>query len=244
MVVNFFNFENIDYSAFPKKKWMLNISVVFCALITIAITLWFYKLNVNIAHSGFTQATPMEWIGITAFMYGISLIPFSIVLLVEKFAFKTPIIPLLGLRHTKNAVKNNQIFITLLLIASFILFVMRLFLSQNRQISIIFFIMQIPVNIIEVPCEEIIFRGYVQSIMIRRFGDLAGIIITAVLFFIVHLPVRLLLQNDSVIQSVYQLVFTLVGAVVFGIIARKDRCIYGAAVVHFTVNMCNYMSLM
>ena len=88
------------------------------------------------------------------------------------------------------------------------------------------------------------YRGYVQSIMVRRFGNFPGILITAVLFLVVHFPVRILIQSDSVAHLVFNLAVTLFGGLFFRVFARKDRCIHGPIAVHFSLIICIYIGML
>ena len=78
--------------------------------------------------------------------------------------------------------------------------------------------------------------------MIRRFGDTPGFIVTAVLFSLVHLPARVLTQSENMFQLILSIVILLVGSVIFGYFAKKDKCIYGSALVHYVFNICQYVT--
>jgi len=226
----------------PQKKWQLNIGVCFCLLLTLAVTWWFLEFNRNLADGHSLRS--VEWLGVTAAMYGLALVPLALILLIEACAFKTNILSVLGLRPTPGAVKGKRKYIALIFVVNLAIFLVRRLLRQNGQISPVHFLVQIPCNLLIAFCEEIMFRGYVQGVMTRRLGDVPGILATAVLFFAVHLPVRILFQYTSAAQLVFSLVFTLVGGVLFGVAARKDRCVYGSAALHFSVNICHYITLL
>ena len=225
------------------KKINLNLGVFFCLLITLTTTLWFLEFNRNLSR-GPLNRTAVEWLGITAAMYGLALVPLILILLIEKFAFKTKILPALGLKHRPNAVRGKMKYIALILVMALAVFAVRLLLGKSGEITPVYFLFQIPGNMIIAFFEEVMFRGYVQGVMVRRLGDVPGILATAVLFFIVHLPVRILLQYQKVVQLIGALVFTLAGGIFFGVAARKDECIYGCAALHFSFNICHYIALL
>jgi len=227
----------------PKKKAYLDIGLFFCLLITLAVTWWFYEFNRNLARDSFSL-THIEWLGVTAAMYGLALVPLALVLPIERFAFKTKLLPALGLNPRPNAVKGKLVYIAPIFIVNLIVFAVRYLLRKSGQITPMAFLFQIPANLLVVSCEEVMFRGYIQGVLVRRFGDVPGILAAAVLFLAVHLPVRLLLQYENVVQLTYSLATTLAGGVVFGVAARKDRCIYGSAALHFSFNIFYYITLM
>ena len=243
-VLDFLGFGSMDDFAVPKDRWALNMSVTFCIFITVITTSWFYEYNSNIARDGAPDLTPSEWVGVNAVMYFISLWPLAFVLLVEKILFRNEVMPLLGLKPTPNAVKSKKVIIALFLSAAIIKLGIRLLLQGGREVDFTPLLIAIPNNVVIVPCEEIVYRGYVQSTMIRRFGDLPGILITAILFLMVHFPVRILIQSDTVTQLVFKLAVTLVGGLFFGVFARKDQCIYGSAVLHYALNVCVCIGLL
>lgn len=243
LLSEWFLFEEPGDAELPKRKWHLNARIGFALLITLATTLWFLAFNRNLA-GGSVRMSHLEWLGVTAAMYGLSLVPLLLVLLIEKTVFKSKILPMLGLKPTPGAVTDKLKYIVLIFAVALAVFWARFALHMGGQITWIAFLYQIPENMLVAFCEELVFRGYIQSAMTQKWGDVPGVLATAALFLVVHLPVRILLQYRGPAQLAFSLAFTLVGGVVFGFCARKDRCIYGSAALHFSMNLCHYMVLL
>jgi len=243
MISQLFSFEPIDTAEAPKKKSHLNLGVLFCLLMTLAVTLWFFEFNRNLSRGSYGLTT-VEWLGVTAAMYWLAMVPLVLVLFVEKFVFKAKLLPALGLKHRPNAVLGKMKYIALFIAADLVVFAIRRLLGKHGGITPAYFLLQIPGNLIIAFCEETMFRGYIQGVMVRRFGDAPGILATAALFFVVHLPVRILLQYQNPAQLIGSLAYTLAGGIIFGVVARKDRCIYGSMALHFSFNVGHYITLL
>ena len=243
MISQLFSFEPIGTAEDPKKKSHLNLGVFFCLLITLAVTFWFLEFNRNLSRGSY-GITTVEWLGVTAAMYWLAMVPLVLVLFVEKFAFNTKLLPALGLKGRPNAVMGKMKYIALLIAANLAVFAVRHLLGKHGEITPAYFLFQIPGNLIIAFCEEAMFRGYIQGVMVRRFGDVPGILATAALFFVVHLPVRILLQYQNPAQLIGSLAYTLAGGIIFGIVARKDGCIYGCTALHFSFNVGHYITLL
>lgn len=236
------SFEPARVPALSAKKSHGNIRVIFCLLITLATTLWFFEFNRNMAKGYPSYLTPVEWLGVTTAMYGLSLVPLAAVLLIEKLAFKTKLLPALGLRRKPGAVGSKGKFIALIFAVNLLIFLFRFLLRKNGQFTPVYLLLKIPEHMIIALCEEVMFRGYVQNVMTGKLGDWPGILAAAVLFLVVHLPVRILFQYENPVQLTYSLATTLVGGIFFGAAARKDTCVHGAAALHFAANICHQIA--
>ncbi|MCL2513451.1 MAG: CPBP family intramembrane metalloprotease [Oscillospiraceae bacterium] len=232
-----------------ENKKQLRISVGFCIAFTLIITLLFFAFNYyvyNVYSQGYYfDLNHIQSAALTVYLYTAASALFSAILIIEKFAFNRKLIPLLGLKtgNAKNAVSDKLYFIATLFISACVISFIRIFFINKGQSDFSYLLHEAPNNIIIAFCEEIMFRGYVQNIMIKWLGYIRGVTFTAFLFLLVHLPVRVLLESNTLSRLIYLLFYTLAGGIVFGVIAKRDRCIYGSAFVHFTFNICNYIML-
>ncbi len=76
--------------------------------------------------------------------------------------------------------------------------------------------------------EEVYFRGWLQPVLARAWGDIAGLVVTAVAFAILHL-----LGGD---RSLTTLVNLLLGGLLFGLLALRSGGIVMPLAAHFAWN--------
>jgi len=84
-------------------------------------------------------------------------------------------------------------------------------------------------------CEELAFRGFLMPLLIRSFGAVAGILLTALPFALLHGP-----QYEWAWQQV--MVIFLAGAA-FGWICYRSRSTMASAVMHGTFNLVAFLAL-
>jgi membrane protease YdiL (CAAX protease family) len=80
--------------------------------------------------------------------------------------------------------------------------------------------------------EELFFRGYFQPELENRYGKWPGIIITAVLFMVVHLPKILL----TTLASPVHLPALFIMGCIFGIIRNEGKSVYYPMLCHAGYN--------
>ena len=81
--------------------------------------------------------------------------------------------------------------------------------------------------------EELFFRGYFQARLESRLGRWVGLIITATLFTIVHLPKVILTQ---LLAPIYLLLNFVLG-IVFGVIRDESKSVYYPMLCHAAYNL-------
>ena len=83
--------------------------------------------------------------------------------------------------------------------------------------------------------EEVYFRGWLQPVLSRAWGNLAGLLVTAAAFSVLHL-----IGGDRSLLTVVNL---LLGGVLFGLLAQRSGGIVLAAAAHFGWNWAESMGL-
>lgn len=83
--------------------------------------------------------------------------------------------------------------------------------------------------------EEVYFRGWLQPVLSRAWGSLAGLLVTAAAFSILHL-----IGGD---RSLLTIVNLLLGGLLFGLLAQRSGGIVLAAAVHFGWNWAESIGL-
>jgi len=248
-ILKLLNFPPPDEADMQYNKKYLNRSVVFCAVFTLAVTALFFIFNYYMHHiysiGFYFLFDHKKLISLTLFLYLSASALFAVFLIIEKFGFNTKLIPALGLKtkNAKAAFLNKFWFAIPFFITSCVILAIRIFLADDGKADFSYLIHEIPNNMIIAFCEEVMFRGYIQGVMTKRFGDLRGIAFTSVLFLFVHLPIRILFESNTLPRLLYLLFYTFAGGIAFGIVARRDKCVYGSVFVHFTFNICNYIML-
>jgi membrane protease YdiL (CAAX protease family) len=86
--------------------------------------------------------------------------------------------------------------------------------------------------------EELTLRGYLQPKLEARCGKWPGLVLTAILFSVLHLPKIFLRQASAPIL----LVVAFVLGIVFGFIRDKTDSIYYPVFCHVTVNLIAYFT--
>ena len=79
--------------------------------------------------------------------------------------------------------------------------------------------------------EELIFRGFLQSLAVKAFGALQGVAFTAVLFTVMH----------STYNSVPEMSFVFLAALFYGIAYQKTGSIYGVMLSHGLANIVLFL---
>jgi len=82
--------------------------------------------------------------------------------------------------------------------------------------------------------EEISFRGIFQTFMERRFGSQRGIVLTALLFTICHVPSHIL--GSGLFMGSFSLMFVFYGAMMYGYVWYRTRNIWVISAAHMLNN--------
>ena len=85
-------------------------------------------------------------------------------------------------------------------------------------------------------CEELIFRGFLQPLLVRSFGVAAGILLTAVPFGLLHLQ-----QYGNAWQSGVLITFA---GVVFGMVRQVTNSTRASTMVHAAYNSTLFIALL
>lgn len=82
--------------------------------------------------------------------------------------------------------------------------------------------------------EELIFRGYVYKICEEKWGDKKAIILSSILFGVIHM---INVLNDDIIMVVLQMAYTTSIGIVFAIIIYKKQGIILSILAHAIINI-------
>lgn len=85
-------------------------------------------------------------------------------------------------------------------------------------------------------CEELYFRGFLQSRLTYYLGNKIGLILTALIFVIWHIPTDIVNRVQG-IQIMYNMILRLPSSVLFGFIMMKYKNISVPVVFHFLYNI-------
>lgn len=114
----------------------------------------------------------------------------------------------------------------LLLTAHFFIIPNGMYYSESQKISIL-------INCLIVGfSEETVFRGFLQTRLIAWLGQIKGMVLTAVLFSLVHIPSRLIYQQLSVMKAIIISLALIPCALLFGYIMMKAKNIAAPAIFH------------
>ncbi len=86
--------------------------------------------------------------------------------------------------------------------------------------------------------EEIVWRGYVQTRLIAYSGTAKGLMTTALLFSLLHLPARFYLFSGVVLEAFASVLLLLPISLLFGYIMFKSQNIIPSSIFHLLVNWC------
>ncbi len=81
-------------------------------------------------------------------------------------------------------------------------------------------------------CEELFFRGLMQTRLESFFGSKTGLFITAVIFSLSHAPSWMLVRQLSAEAFIANVILSLPFAILLGYIARKSGNLVGSTIVH------------
>lgn len=93
-------------------------------------------------------------------------------------------------------------------------------------------------------CEEVVFRGYINT---RIYGIIKtqwiSIVVTGLLFIIVHFPYRMIASGRSlkelVVNNIFWLINLFVTHIVLNFIYTKTNSLYGAIIPHWVSNLAS-----
>lgn len=85
-------------------------------------------------------------------------------------------------------------------------------------------------------CEEALYRGLLQANLTRSIGVRAGIVVSAFVFDLSHLPTLLLGDSSTAAVSRF-LVLSLPALLLYGYVAEKSESIWGSTLVHSVYNL-------
>lgn len=113
-------------------------------------------------------------------------------------------------------------------------YLMKLKLYENKGINITFY--NLVYYLIVGIGEEVLWRGYVQNRLIYKFGKLQGLLLTALIFSVIHIPQRIIvfgLDLKGVLLSVFIIIPI---SITLGYIAYKTKDIIAGSILHTIVN--------
>ncbi len=94
------------------------------------------------------------------------------------------------------------------------------------------------VFLLNAPAEEFVFRNIVQKRLYPAFGDIPAVIIAALIFTIIHIPVFMIgpqgVEEPLAVAS--SMIFILGGSVIFGYLYVKTRNLLVPIVLHAVIN--------
>jgi len=92
--------------------------------------------------------------------------------------------------------------------------------------------------------EELVFRGILQTILTKRHGNLLGILVTAVLFGLIHLNNE---SRTSVatfgVPNWWYMVFAIFAGIGYGYVYQKTKNLFAPVTLHATVDLVWYFFL-
>ncbi|MCX6716128.1 MAG: CPBP family intramembrane metalloprotease [Candidatus Taylorbacteria bacterium] len=96
--------------------------------------------------------------------------------------------------------------------------------------------------IIVAPAEEILFRGIIQSTLIKKIGIFRGIILTSIIFGLAHLPNGALGINISLWNWKLALIAMIAG-LILGWTYTRTKSIWNAAILHGILSSAYFIFL-
>lgn len=114
-------------------------------------------------------------------------------------------------------------------------YLMKLKLYGNKEINITIY--NLMYFLIVGIGEEILWRGYAQNRLIYKFGKLRGLLLTALIFSVIHIPQRIIvlgLDLKGVIMSIF---FIMPISITLGYIAYKTKDIITSSILHTIANL-------
>ena len=85
--------------------------------------------------------------------------------------------------------------------------------------------------------EEIVWRGYIQTRLIAYSGTLKGLVTTALLFALWHLPTRYYMYSGVVLEAFASALLLLPISLLFGYIMLKSQNIIPSSIYHLFQDM-------
>jgi membrane protease YdiL (CAAX protease family) len=86
-------------------------------------------------------------------------------------------------------------------------------------------------------CEELFFRGFLQTRLEAFFGESRGLIVTAVIFNLYHGPADIFVYGLSTNGFIKNVVLMLPFAIMLGYLALKSNSLVGSSIYHVVYNL-------
>ena len=80
--------------------------------------------------------------------------------------------------------------------------------------------------------EEIAFRGFLQTRLIAWLGQMKGVVLTAIIFSLIHIPSRLIYQQLNIMNAIISSLVLIPSALLLGYIMLKAKNIVAPAIFH------------
>lgn len=85
--------------------------------------------------------------------------------------------------------------------------------------------------------EEILFRGYILNTLLKKMKKEVAIIVTSILFVLIHIPLLLFIQHLGGYDFFLALYILLVSSIVYSILFVKTRNLWPSIIAHFLNNV-------
>ncbi len=85
--------------------------------------------------------------------------------------------------------------------------------------------------------EEVFFRGYILNTLLKDMKRGVAIIITSILFVLIHLPLLLFIQHLGASEFLLALYILFVSSIVYSILFVKTRSLWPSIIAHFLNNV-------
>ena len=85
-------------------------------------------------------------------------------------------------------------------------------------------------------CEELVWRGHIQTRLIAQLGSLKGLASTSVLFAFLHFPQRYFLYSGAILEALSSVVLVIAAGLLFGYIMMKSQNVLASGVFHIIAN--------
>lgn len=86
-------------------------------------------------------------------------------------------------------------------------------------------------------CEELLFRGLLQTRMEAVLGSRTGLLVTAIIFNLYHAPGLIMVLNRTPAALVADVLLTLPTAILLGYLSQKSDNILGSMIFHIAYNL-------
>lgn len=132
---------------------------------------------------------------------------------------------------------GSSIIIGIFLGIIFFIIIGKIFLVQkNMQPISIESLVNFTSIFIDAFVEEIIYRGYLQTRLIKYLGSIKGWLITSIIFMLFHLPNRIILSGVNYDSLLLNLFMLFIMGLLLGYIQMKIKNVLAGSIIHTFIN--------